>query len=46
MENLLPVLDMTLSDEIRASCDELVPPGCFVADFHNSSLWCHAKVLE
>ncbi len=46
LENLLPVLDMSLSDEIRQACDELVPPGCFVADFHNSSLWCHAQVLE
>ena len=46
LEHLLPVLDMTLSDELRDACDDLVPPGSFVADFHNTSLWCHAKVLE
>ncbi len=46
LENLLPVLDMSLSDEVRATCDELVPPGSFVADFHNTSLWNMAKVLE
>ena len=46
LEHLLPVMEMTLSDEIREECDKLVPPGCFVADFHNSSLWCHAQVLE
>jgi aryl-alcohol dehydrogenase-like predicted oxidoreductase len=46
LESLLPVLEMTLSDEIREACDNLVPPGSFVADFHNSSLWSMAKVLE
>ncbi len=46
LETLLPVLEMTLSDEIREACDMLVPPGSFVADFHNSSLWNHARVLE
>ncbi len=46
LEILLPVLDMTLSDEVRKACDELVPPGSFVADFHNTSYWNKAKVLE
>ncbi len=46
LKNLLPVLEMSLGDEIRQACDQLVPPGSFVADFHNSSLWCHAQVLE
>ena len=39
LEHLLPVLDDTLDDEVRAACDELVPPGSAVADFHNSAAW-------
>ncbi len=43
---LLPVLDMTLDDSTRVACDELVSPGSFVADFHNTSYWNKASVLE
>ncbi|GIW25609.1 aldo/keto reductase [Meiothermus sp.] len=39
LEHLLPVLDMTLPEEIRAACDALVPPGSAVANFHNSAPW-------
>ena len=46
LETLLPVLEMDLSDELREACDKLVPPGSFVADFHNTSYWNKARVLE
>ena len=46
LETLLPVLDMMLDDEIREACDQLVPSGSFVADFHNTSYWNKARVLE
>ena len=46
LEVLLPVLEMTLDNDTRKACDELVPPGSFVADFHNTSYWNKAKVLE
>jgi aryl-alcohol dehydrogenase-like predicted oxidoreductase len=39
LEDLLPVAEMTLDDETRQACDELVPPGSVVADFHNTSGW-------
>jgi hypothetical protein len=39
LENLLPVLEMSLSDELRAACDELVPPGSAAANFHNTAPW-------
>lgn len=39
LEHFLPVLDMQLDDEIRAACDDLVPPGSAVANFHNSAPW-------
>jgi aryl-alcohol dehydrogenase-like predicted oxidoreductase len=39
LEHLLPVLEMKLDDEVRAACDELVPPGTNVANFLNTALW-------
>ena len=39
LEHFLPVLEMTLDEEIRAVCDQLVPPGSAVANFHNSAPW-------
>ena len=39
LEEILPVLEMRLSGEMRAACDELVPPGTAVTDFHNTSGW-------
>jgi aryl-alcohol dehydrogenase-like predicted oxidoreductase len=39
LEDLVPVGDMRLSDDVRAACDELVPPGGMVANFHNSAGW-------
>jgi 1-deoxyxylulose-5-phosphate synthase len=39
LDHLLPVLTMSLSDELRVACDELVRPGTAVANFHNSAPW-------
>lgn len=39
LEDFLPVGDMRLSDDLRQACDELVPPGSMVANFHNSAGW-------
>jgi len=36
---------MALSDELRAACDALVPPGSVVASFFNSAQWMRWKVL-
>jgi hypothetical protein len=35
---------MHLSDELRATCDDLVPPGSAVANFHNSAAWMKMRV--
>ena len=45
LRNLLPVLEMSLSDEIRTDCDELVSPGSVVASFFNSAPWMKWKIL-
>ena len=44
LEPLIPVLEMRLSDDLRAACDELVPPGSAVVDFHNTSHWMKMKI--
>ena len=45
LKDLLPVMEMSLSDEIRQACDELVPPGSAVADFLNSAPWSKQKLI-
>ena len=45
LEDMLPVLEMQLSDEVRAACDALVPPGSAVADFHNTADWMKMTVF-
>jgi aryl-alcohol dehydrogenase-like predicted oxidoreductase len=45
LEQMLPVLDMTLSAELRAACDTLVPPGSAVANFFNSASWMKMTLL-
>ena len=44
LQDVLPVLDMTLSDEERAACDDLNPPGGVVANFHNTAAWMKTPV--
>lgn len=44
LEDLIPVKDMKLDDEIRAACDALVPPGSVAADFHNTADWMKMQV--
>jgi aryl-alcohol dehydrogenase-like predicted oxidoreductase len=39
LKSLLPVLEMTLSQEERAACDTINPPGSVVANFHNTAGW-------
>ena len=44
LDHLLPVLEMQLSDDLRAACDAIVPPGSAVANFHNTSGWMKMKI--
>ncbi|MFW5941638.1 MAG: aldo/keto reductase [bacterium] len=44
LQEMLPVLEMNLDDDLRAACDDLVPPGSAVVDFHNSAPWMKMKV--
>jgi aryl-alcohol dehydrogenase-like predicted oxidoreductase len=45
LEDQLPVLEMQLTKEDQAFCDELVHPGNVVADFHNNNPWMKARIF-
>lgn len=44
LKQLTPVMEMELNDDLRTACDELVPPGTAVADFHNTADWMKMRV--
>jgi 1-deoxyxylulose-5-phosphate synthase len=44
LEELLPVLDMQLSDEERAACNEINAAGSVLVNFHNTASWMKQKV--
>ena len=46
LEHLLPVLEMNLDDALRSACDELVPRGSAVANFHNIAGWMQMQILK
>lgn len=46
LEELLPVLEMALDEDVRTACDELVPPGTAVADFHNTAPWMKMTIQQ
>jgi aryl-alcohol dehydrogenase-like predicted oxidoreductase len=39
LKHLIPVMEMSLPNDIQASLNEMFPPGTAVADFHNTSGW-------
>jgi aryl-alcohol dehydrogenase-like predicted oxidoreductase len=41
---LLPVLGMSLTDEQRAACDTINPPGTALVNFHNTAGWMKTAV--
>jgi aryl-alcohol dehydrogenase-like predicted oxidoreductase len=44
LEEALPALEMSLDTETAAALGELVPPGCAVADYYNTSGWMRTKI--
>ena len=44
LEDLLPVMEMSLDDSLREACDALVPPGTHVANFFNTSGWMRTSI--
>jgi len=39
LEDVLPALEMTLSESERSACDEINPPSGAIVDFHNTTGW-------
>ncbi|MGA8541364.1 MAG: aldo/keto reductase [Terriglobales bacterium] len=46
LDHLLPVLEMQLTEAMKVACDELVPPGSAVANFHNTSGWMKTRLID
>lgn len=44
VRELLPVLEMTLSDEERRACDAINPPGSVLVNFHNTAGWMKTRI--
>jgi aryl-alcohol dehydrogenase-like predicted oxidoreductase len=44
LDELLPVLEMKLSDDDRKMADEINPPGTAVTDFHNTTGWMKTRI--
>ena len=44
LEQLIPLLEMELPNDLRSACNDLVPPGSAVADFHNTADWMRMTV--
>lgn len=45
LENMLPVLDLSLPVALREACDALSPPGSVTASFFNSAPWMKWKIV-
>jgi aryl-alcohol dehydrogenase-like predicted oxidoreductase len=46
LQHFLPVLEMRLDPAMLSACDELVPSGSAVANFHNSAAWMKMRLLN
>jgi len=46
LQDALGVLEMQLDEQTAAACDQIVPPGSAVADFHNTSGWMKMRVTS
>jgi aryl-alcohol dehydrogenase-like predicted oxidoreductase len=44
LEHLLPVMDLAVSADILATCDEICAPGSAVANFHNTAPWMKMQI--
>lgn len=44
LEHLLPVMDMSITADILAACDEICAPGSAVANFHNTAEWMKMQI--
>ncbi len=45
LQDVLPVLEMSLSETERNACDAINPPGGAITDFHNTTGWMKTKIV-
>ena len=46
LQDLLPVLEMTLGEEERQACDAINGPGGVIANFHNTAAWMKTEIRD
>jgi 1-deoxyxylulose-5-phosphate synthase len=46
LQEMLQIADTHADDGLRAACDQLNPPGMAVSNFHNTSGWLKAAVVD
>jgi aryl-alcohol dehydrogenase-like predicted oxidoreductase len=46
LKQQLATLGLRLCDDLRARCDELVPPGSVAASFFNTAAWMRQKTID
>lgn len=45
LQEVLPVLEMRADEAFNAACDEIVPPGSAVTNFHNGCTWMKQQLM-
>ena len=45
LKDLLPVIDLNLTESEQHACDEINPPGGVIVNFHNTSGWMKTPIL-
>lgn len=45
LEDIIPLMSRSLDPELRAACDEIVPPGSASANFLNTAPWMKGRLL-
>lgn len=45
IKDIVPLMEKSLSQDLKEACDELVPPGSAVANFLNSAPWMKGKLV-
>ena len=45
LKDIIPLMSKSFPEELRKSCDEIVPPGSAAANFLNSAPWMKGKLI-
>jgi 1-deoxyxylulose-5-phosphate synthase len=46
LQDILPVLEMSISEEEQSACDQINPPGGAIVNFHNTAGWMKTRTVS